>query len=118
MMVSSGAAVGSYQGWSAYGCSKAAMNHLALDLSVEEPDVISIAIRPGIVDTDMQKAIREQHGHIMSSDNHKKFTTLKSEGQLVDPNVVGEVIAELSLHAESELSGKFIDWKDYQSRIA
>lgn len=46
--------------FSKLGCSssKAALNHLASTLSVEEPDVTSIALRPGVVDTDMQVLLR------------------------------------------------------------
>ena len=58
-MVSSGAAVNAYTGWGMYGAAKAAMNHLALTLSTEEPDVTTMAIRPGVVDTEMQREIRE-----------------------------------------------------------
>lgn len=39
--------------------SKAAMNSLARTLGNEEPSIVTVAVRPGIVDTDMQKAIRE-----------------------------------------------------------
>lgn len=38
--------------------SKAALNHLASTLSVEEPDITTIAFRPGVVATDMQKTAR------------------------------------------------------------
>ena len=40
--------------------SKAALNMLFKVLSVEEEDITSIAIAPGIVDTSMQKIIREK----------------------------------------------------------
>lgn len=49
IFVSSGAAVTGYQGWGAYGASKAAMNHLSITLAAEEPDITSIAIRPGVM---------------------------------------------------------------------
>lgn len=49
IFVSSGAAVTGYQGWGAYGASKAAMNHLSLTLAVEEPNITSVAIRPGVI---------------------------------------------------------------------
>lgn len=39
--------------------SKAALNHLASTLSVEEPDITTIAFRPGVVATDMQKYARD-----------------------------------------------------------
>ncbi|SMQ49024.1 unnamed protein product [Zymoseptoria tritici ST99CH_3D7] len=46
IFVSSGAATSAYTGWGAYGGAKAAANHLAATLGREEPDVVSLAIRP------------------------------------------------------------------------
>lgn len=53
ILTSSGAATGAYSTWGAYGSSKAAINHLALTLEAEEPLVTALAIRPGVVDTDV-----------------------------------------------------------------
>ena len=36
------------------------MNHFASTLAVEEPEITSIAIRPGVVDTDMQGVLRAE----------------------------------------------------------
>lgn len=33
---------------------------LTTTFALEEPDVVAISIRPGVVDTDMQKLIREK----------------------------------------------------------
>ncbi|ORY84880.1 hypothetical protein BCR37DRAFT_409536 [Protomyces lactucae-debilis] len=114
LLISSGAATGSYQGWSAYGCAKAALNHLAQDLGVEEPDITTLAVRPGVVATDMQRAIREQHQSAMNPDQHKKFTKLHSDGELLDADTVAAVLSELVLRADHRLSGQFIDWADYK----
>ncbi|KAJ2393417.1 hypothetical protein H4S02_000218 [Coemansia sp. RSA 2611] len=56
--ISSGAASSAYQGWAAYCASKAALNMVTKSMAVEEPEVVAIAVRPGVVDTDMQKVIR------------------------------------------------------------
>ncbi|KAF4002719.1 short chain dehydrogenase family protein, partial [Saccharomyces cerevisiae] len=37
VFVSSGASVKPYNGWSAYGCSKAALNHFAMDIAMKSP---------------------------------------------------------------------------------
>lgn len=113
-MVSSGASIAPYQGWSAYGCSKAALNHLVQHLGVEEPDVTSVSVRPGVIDTDMQKAIREQHGAVMSRANHDKFTGLKADGGLRSPEEVGRVIALMALSVDASKSGKFVDWTEFK----
>ncbi|KAK6501129.1 hypothetical protein TWF481_008977 [Arthrobotrys musiformis] len=85
VMVSSGAAVGVYTGWGAYGASKAALNHLNQTLALEEPDITTVAIRPGVVDTDMQTALREVHGKVMKPEEHAKFLNLKKSGSIVKP---------------------------------
>lgn len=112
VITSSGAATGAYQGWGAYGSGKAVLNHVALTLSVEEPDVTTVSIRPGVVDTEMQRAIREEHHKTMSPTDQEKFQGLHKEGKLVRPEQPGGVIANLSLRGERELSGKFLSWDD------
>lgn len=112
VITSSGAATGAYQGWGAYGSGKAVLNHLALTLSVEEPEVTTVSIRPGVVDTEMQRAIREEHNKTMSASDQEKFHGLHKEGKLVRPEQPGGVIANLSLKAEKGLSGKFLSWDD------
>jgi NAD(P)-dependent dehydrogenase (short-subunit alcohol dehydrogenase family) len=88
------------------------LNHLALTLGVEEPDVTTISIRPGIVDTEMQRAIREEHNKTMSATDQQKFHGLHEEGKLVRPEQPGDVIANLALAGEKALSGKFLSWDD------
>ena len=108
IMTSSGAASNAYATWGAYGSSKAAMNHLALTLKVEEPDIITIAIRPGVVDTAMQKSIREEHHSVMDAQDLAKFRGLHEGGQLIHADQPGNVIARLALDATSDLSGRFL----------
>ncbi|KAF1837278.1 NAD(P)-binding protein [Decorospora gaudefroyi] len=112
LLTSSGAAISAYQGWGAYGAGKAVLNHLALTLSAEEPDVTTIAIRPGVVDTEMQREIREVHHVRMSEKDKEKFSELKSSGGLLTPEQPGHVIAKLAVGGGNELSGKFLSWND------
>ena len=58
--VSSGAATKPYAGWGPYCASKAAVDHATRVLAVEEADagLRAFAVAPGVVDTDMQAAIR------------------------------------------------------------
>jgi NAD(P)-dependent dehydrogenase (short-subunit alcohol dehydrogenase family) len=88
------------------------LNHLAHTLSVEEPDVTAVSIRPGIVDTEMQRAIREEHNKTMSESDQEKFHGLHKEGRLVKPEQPGTVIANLAVAADKALSGKFLSWDD------
>lgn len=105
-MTSSGAASNGYTGWGPYGSTKAAMNHLALTLKAEELDITTIAIRPGMVDTDMQKQIREEHASNMHPEDMKKFNSVFEEGKLVRPEQCGHVIAKLAVSASPDLSGQ------------
>ncbi|KAH7077992.1 hypothetical protein BKA63DRAFT_410546 [Paraphoma chrysanthemicola] len=115
ILTSSGAAVSAYQGWGAYGAGKAVLNHLALTLSVEEAEVTTISVRPGVVDTEMQREIREVHHDSMSEKDRIKFAGLKTDGGLLRPEQPGHVIAKLAV-AEGQdfrgLSGKFLNWND------
>ncbi|KAG0740922.1 hypothetical protein G6F57_010835 [Rhizopus arrhizus] len=118
IIVSSGAALKGYKGWGAYGSSKAAVNHIASTLEAEEKNVTTIAIRPGVVDTDMQGAIRST-GEDAMKDDHAKFMQLHSEGKLLKPETPGHVLAALAHNPPKELSGLMYEWnheklKDYQ----
>ncbi|TID25343.1 NAD(P)-binding protein [Venturia nashicola] len=112
LLVSSGAAVGAYATWGAYGASKAVLNHVAMTLATEEPDVTTTSIRPGVVDTEMQRELRETHHTVMDKKDAEKFATLKSGGKLLTPEQPGHVLAKLAIDSPKELSGKFCNWND------
>ena len=58
--ISSGAATNPYEGWAAYCASKAAVDQLTRVVALEEArhGLAAYAVSPGLVDTDMQAAIR------------------------------------------------------------
>ncbi|KAI7893927.1 uncharacterized protein EV154DRAFT_126110 [Mucor mucedo] len=111
IIVSSGAALKGYKGWGAYGASKATVNHITSTLAVEEEGVTSIAIRPGVVDTEMQAMIRSD-GAACMGDDHNKFIDLHSTGKLVKPQDPGHVLAALAHNPPKALSGKMYSWND------
>lgn len=84
------------------------MNHLAMTLAVEEPEVTTVSIRPGVVDTSMQEDIRNVHSKFMDEKDTKKFSGLHKEGKLLRPEQPGNVMARLVLEASKDLSGKFL----------
>ncbi|KAK6611672.1 oxidoreductase C30D10.05c [Botrytis cinerea] len=99
-----------------YGSSKAALNHLAQTLSVEEPLITSLAIRPGVVDTEMQKEIR---GHstngVMDKKDAEKFLGLHEGGKLLKAEQPGGVMAGLASDEklrDEGLNGRFLSWDD------
>ncbi|KFH47442.1 putative oxidoreductase C30D10.05c-like protein [Hapsidospora chrysogenum ATCC 11550] len=112
--VSSGAASGAYVAWGAYGSSKAATNSIAAHIAVEEPDITSIAVAPGRVDTDMQATIRSEGKDIMDEAQYKSFVDAFNQGVLLKPEQPGNVIAGLVAEPAKELSGKFLSWNSQE----
>lgn len=84
------------------------MNHLALSLGEEEPDVTSVSIQPGLVDTEMQREIREDLATALDAQFHSVFTTAHQAGQLLKPEQPGHVIAKLAMAAPKSLTGQFL----------
>lgn len=78
-----------------------------MTLAVEEPDVTTVSIRPGVVDTDMQIEVRG-HNMVMDEKDVKKFKGLHEEGKLLKPEQPGNVMARLAVGVEKGLSGKFL----------
>ncbi|KAF9959560.1 hypothetical protein BGZ72_009395 [Mortierella alpina] len=112
ILVSSGAALYAYHGWGAYSTSKAALNMFGKILATEEKDIITVAIQPGVVDTEMQGIIRDKGADGMIPDQHAEFLHLHATKTLLHPDQPGHVIASLAVKAESDLSGTFIAWND------
>ena len=110
--VSSGAAVRPTVGWSAYCSGKAALNMLTGVLALEEPELVTLAVRPGRVDTAMQEVLRQQGGEAMSSDVYQRFVTYHQQGQLLPPQVPARALAVLALWAPQSWSGEFLSWDD------
>lgn len=110
LFTSSGAASNAYPTWGAYGAAKAAVNHLAMTLGAEEKEITTVSVRPGVVDTEMQRDIREKHNKAMDEQDAARFAELKATGGLLKPEQPGHVMAKLVLDAPKELSGKFLSW--------
>jgi NAD(P)-dependent dehydrogenase (short-subunit alcohol dehydrogenase family) len=108
IFTSSGAAISVIGGCSLYGATKAAMNHFTLSLAKEEPDVTAIAVLPGMVDTDMQREIRQDHVDNMPYEAVSMFIETHRDGKLRKPEQPGHVMAKLVLDAPHKLSGRFI----------
>jgi len=110
IFTSSGAAAHSYSSWGAYGASKAALNHLGMTIGVEEPDITTLSIAPGVVDTEMQRELRELHSSLMEEKDAARFHTLHKEGGLLRPEQPGHVMARVVLDPPKSLSGQFLRW--------
>lgn len=78
-----------------------------MTLATEEPDITTVSIRPGVVDTEMQVEVRG-HNNVMDEKDAEKFRTLHEEGKLLKPEQPGNVMGRLAVCAERGLSGKFL----------
>lgn len=110
--VSSGSAVSVTEGWSAYCAAKAGLNHFTRVLAAEEPQVVALAFRPGVVDTEMQRTIREQGRDGMPAQSHQKFVQYHEQEELLPPEVPGRALVALALAAPHEWSGEFLRWNE------
>ena len=112
--VSSGAAQHPIAAASAYCAAKAALNQLTRVVAVEEPRVITIAVRPGVVDTAMQTLLRTEGPKVMPPSQAEYYQMLKLEGQLEPPSVPAQSIAWLAMAAPKALTGSFVNYDDPQ----
>jgi NAD(P)-dependent dehydrogenase (short-subunit alcohol dehydrogenase family) len=110
--VSSGAANSPIESASAYCITKSGLNYLTRLLAAEEPDLTCVAVRPGVVDTQMQALIRKEGPNTMPPEQLAYFLNLKAEGRLESPYVPARSIAWLALHAPKEFSGSFMSYDD------
>lgn len=111
--VSSGASTSHYSGWYAYGCGKAAVDHLMMSIAVEEPLVTTSAIAPGVVNTEMQQDIRNVFSKNMQQEVAQKFHDLHKNDELLAPEVPGAVYANLAVQGITpEINGKYLRWDD------
>jgi NAD(P)-dependent dehydrogenase (short-subunit alcohol dehydrogenase family) len=94
--ISSGAATRPYAGWAAYCAGKAAVDRLSEVVSLEERrhGLRVHAVAPGIVDTDMQAAIRATDADRFPEVD--RFRRLKEAGAFNSPAWVAEKVLELA----------------------
>jgi NAD(P)-dependent dehydrogenase (short-subunit alcohol dehydrogenase family) len=110
--VSSGAGERAYPGWGVYCTAKAGLNMLTQVQAQEEPDITLVAVKPGVVDTEMQAAVRELGKAGMPESSHAYFVSLYEKGKLLAPDVPGKAIAFLALNAPHAWSGECLIWND------
>lgn len=82
--VSSGAARNAYPGWSVYCATKAALDHHARAVMLDQaPGVRICSLAPGVIDTDMQAEIRATP--LEQFPLRDRFEGMKRDGQLSSP---------------------------------
>jgi NAD(P)-dependent dehydrogenase (short-subunit alcohol dehydrogenase family) len=90
--ISSGAGRSAYAGWNVYCATKAALDHHARSMALEQQgqqNPVRIAsLAPGVIDTDMQTQIRSASAEAFPM--RKRFEDLKSSGSLQTPENVAQ----------------------------
>ena len=94
--ISSGAARKGYSGWSAYCATKAAVDRLTECVAIEERDagLRAHAVAPGVIDTDMQKAIRATPEERFPL--KEKFVQMKRDESFSSPEWVAAHMLDLA----------------------
>jgi benzil reductase ((S)-benzoin forming) len=109
--ISSGVSLKPIQGWSLYCMSKAAMNMLTACIAEESKELpfklTSVAINPGALDTDMQKAIRSSNEK--QSPIAKKFQDMYERGDLKNVKKTALKIIEI-VQSDSFNNGQYLDF--------
>lgn len=108
--VSSGAARGTTVGWSAYSAAKAGVEAMTgvLAREIEGADLRVNAIRPGIVDTDMQVEIRGSTEEDFGRANLERFRGYKERGQLRQPEDPARLVLWLLTPEAAEINGQVL----------
>lgn len=98
--VSTGAATRPYYGWAAYGASKAAVDQLTRVVALEEGvnGLAAYALSPGLIDTDMQVAIRDSDERAFPDGS--RFRRAAADHRFNTPSWVGDFVLELAFGAE------------------
>jgi len=94
--ISSGAGRNAYPGWAVYCATKAALDQHARAVQLDgDPRVLAVSLAPGVIDTDMQAAIRA-----MPDANfplRERFVELKDTGGLTSPEDCARNLADYLL---------------------
>ena len=94
--ISSGAGRKAYAGWAIYCASKAALDHHARCVALDQTPRLRIcSLAPGVVDTDMQTLIRGTEPEKFP--DHPRFVELKRRGDMRTPRDVAPKLVDYLL---------------------
>ena len=97
----SGAADFPLSGWANYCAAKAYINVFLSVILHENPDIKMVSFDPGVMDTAMQRQIRETDPHIFNE--VERFVAHKTNGNLIDPEIIAnELIKNYITHWKAE----------------
>ena len=94
--ISSGAGRNAYPGWAVYCATKAALDQHARAIQLDgDPRVLAVSLAPGVIDTDMQAAIRATPD--ANFPLRERFVELKDTGGLTSPEDCARNLADYLL---------------------
>lgn len=94
--ISSGAGRNALAGWSVYCATKAALDHHARTVALDANRALRIcSIAPGVVDTEMQAAIRS--ASVERFPSRERFEQLKTSGALATPDATADKLVDFAL---------------------
>lgn len=100
VFVGSGLAERNALGMGAYSLAKAAEEHLARQVALEAPELVSFVWRPGVVDTDMQAEARSAPPEVAAM-----FEGFRDSGRLITPEQAAAHLLGLLAGDRAALSG-------------
>jgi len=123
ILITSGAARRPYAGWSLYCTSKAGLEMLmrcaALEQQKRADGVAICAIAPGVVDTEMQKFIREVDENDFPA--RTRFTELHASNQIESPQKVAALLLDLDAGGQLAAGGLYdirnVEWRKGQPTL-
>jgi NAD(P)-dependent dehydrogenase (short-subunit alcohol dehydrogenase family) len=89
VFLGSGVAQHNIAGMGIYAVAKAAEEHLARQLALEAPEITCFTYRPGVVETDMQRQLRQAEGG-GSAQLRPMFQGYRDQGRLLSPQQAAE----------------------------
>lgn len=107
VLISSGAGLVGNHGWGAYALSKATLNMLAQLYAHELPVTQLLALAPGLIDTDMQAALRQVDGQSFPS--VRRLRVAHGSDAMPAPATVATRIAAAEDQLAALPSGRFVD---------
>jgi NAD(P)-dependent dehydrogenase (short-subunit alcohol dehydrogenase family) len=111
IFLGSGAAEMNVEGIGAYCLCKAAEEHLARQLAAEAPEVTCFVYRPGPVETELQKGVREAKGS-GAEVLHRVFGEMKKHGTLITPEMAARALVQIIKRDPRRFHGKTATYKD------
>lgn len=107
----SGAAEMNIRGLGAYCAAKAAEEHLARQLAVEAPSIISFVYRPGVVDTPMVASAMKAEGGA-ADELRREFSSYRERGELLSPEQSARALVQILRSDPKRFHGKVASWRD------